>query len=141
MGELAERDGQISERDAALTARDTELARHLAELNRKQLKIDQLTHEMAILKRWQFAKRSEQVDAVQYSLLAPANSVCQPARRSSASSLAIARSLTARMTEEQPQFADGPTHPIPFVYAYDAELAFDGGGGLPCNSHRGSAGR
>src|SRR5581483_5389493 len=37
--------------------------------NRKQLKIDQLTHEMAILKRWQFAKRSEQLDAVQYSLL------------------------------------------------------------------------
>jgi transposase len=69
MGELAERDVQISERDAALTARDTELARHLAELNRKQLKIDQLTHEMAILKRWQFAKRSEQLDAVQYSLL------------------------------------------------------------------------
>jgi len=69
MGELAERDVQISERDAALTARDTELARNLAELNRKQLKIDQLTHEMAILKRWQFAKRSEQLDAVQYSLL------------------------------------------------------------------------
>jgi transposase len=69
IGELAERDVQISERDAALTARETEVARHLAELNRKQLKIDQLTHEMAILKRWQFAKRSEQLDAVQYSLL------------------------------------------------------------------------
>src|SRR6185437_8196133 len=31
--------------------------------------IEQLTHEMAILKRWQYARRSEQLDAVQYSLL------------------------------------------------------------------------
>jgi transposase len=67
--QLAAQGAQISERDAALTARDTELARRLEELNRKQLKIDQLTHEMAILKRWQFAKRSEQLDVVQYSLL------------------------------------------------------------------------
>jgi transposase len=67
--QLAEQGAQIQERDAALTARDVELARRLEELNRKQLKIDQLTHEMAILKRWQFAKRSEQLDAVQYSLL------------------------------------------------------------------------
>jgi transposase len=35
----------------------------------KQLKIDQLTHEMAILKRWRYARRSEQLDAVQRSLL------------------------------------------------------------------------
>src|SRR5579864_7227379 len=38
-------------------------------LKSKQLKIDQLTHEMAILKRWRFARRSEQLDAVQRSLL------------------------------------------------------------------------
>jgi hypothetical protein len=29
------------------------------ELKHKQLKIDQLTHEMAVLKRWQFGRRSE----------------------------------------------------------------------------------
>jgi transposase len=41
----------------------------IAQLNFKQLKIDQLTHEMAILKRWRFGRRSEQLDAVQRSLL------------------------------------------------------------------------
>ena len=35
----------------------------------KQLKIDQLTHEMAVLKRWQFGRRSEQLDPAQRSLL------------------------------------------------------------------------
>jgi len=38
-------------------------------LKSRQLKIDQLTHEMATLKRWRFARRSEQIDAVQRSLL------------------------------------------------------------------------
>ena len=38
-------------------------------LKSRQLKIDQLTHEMATLKRWRFARRSEQLDAVQRSLL------------------------------------------------------------------------
>ena len=39
------------------------------ELRHKQLKIDQLTHEMAVLKRWKFAARSEQLHGVQRSLL------------------------------------------------------------------------
>ena len=38
-------------------------------LKSRQLKIDQLTHEMATLKRWGFARRSEQIDAVQRSVL------------------------------------------------------------------------
>jgi len=39
------------------------------ELRHKQLKIDQLTHEMALLKRWKFAAHSEQLHAEQRSLL------------------------------------------------------------------------
>ena len=39
------------------------------ELKSKQLKIDQLTHEMAVLKRWQFGRRSERLDPAQRSLL------------------------------------------------------------------------
>jgi hypothetical protein len=39
------------------------------QLQFRQLKIEQLTHEMATLKRWRFARRSEQMDAVQRSLL------------------------------------------------------------------------
>ena len=69
IGELAERDVQISERDAELNARDVQLARRDEELKRKQLKIDQLTHEIATLNRWRYAKRSEQLDAMQRSLL------------------------------------------------------------------------
>jgi transposase len=46
-----------------------ELASRDQELKVKQLKIDQLTHEMAILKRYRFDRRSEQMDPAQRSLL------------------------------------------------------------------------
>src|SRR5512140_2426811 len=61
--------GQLAERDNQLSAQDAELIRRAEELKRKQLKIDQLTHEIATLNRWRYAKRSEQIDAVQRSLL------------------------------------------------------------------------
>ena len=57
---------------AQLAERDTERKHHatlVAELKAKQLKIDQLTHEMAILKRYRFDRRSEQMDVMQRSLL------------------------------------------------------------------------
>ena len=59
---------ELTERDAALSAKDAQLANRDQELKAKQLKIDQLTHEMAILKRWHFDRRSEQMDVVQRSL-------------------------------------------------------------------------
>jgi transposase len=62
LAKLQLRESELTERDAILSRRDEEL-------KYKQLKIDQLTHEMAILKRWRFAKRSEQLDAVQLRLL------------------------------------------------------------------------
>ena len=54
---------------AQLTAKDEQLSAKDQELKFKQLKIDQLTHEMAILKRWRFGRRSEQLDPAQRSLL------------------------------------------------------------------------
>jgi transposase len=69
LSKLTEREAQLSERDAQITARDAQLATRDEELKRKQLKIDQLTHEMAILKRWRYGRHSEQLDAVQRSLL------------------------------------------------------------------------
>ena len=42
-----------------------QVARLDGEVRLKQLKIDQLTHEMAILKRWKFAARSEQLQGAQ----------------------------------------------------------------------------
>ena len=53
---------QLAERDALLASRDQEL-------KYKQLKIDQLTHEMAVLNRYRFGRHSEQLDVVQRSLL------------------------------------------------------------------------
>lgn len=43
----------------------TEIADVRREVSLKQLRIDQLTHEMAILKRWKFAARSEQLSGEQ----------------------------------------------------------------------------
>src|SRR5580658_3854292 len=55
-------------RDLA-TALIAQVCQQNQELKHKQLKIDQLTHEMAVLKRWQFGKRSEKLDPAQRSLL------------------------------------------------------------------------
>ena len=67
--QIVARDAAISARDAELSVREAQLASRDQELKHKQLKIDQLTHEMATLKRWQYGRRSEQLDAVQRSLL------------------------------------------------------------------------
>jgi transposase len=45
------------------------VSRQDQELRCRQLKIEQLTHEMAVLKRWRFAARSEQLHGAQGSLL------------------------------------------------------------------------
>jgi transposase len=67
--QLTEREAQILQRDTELLARDALLASREKELKAKQLKIDQLTHEMVTLKRWRYDRRSEQLDVVQRSLL------------------------------------------------------------------------
>jgi transposase len=60
---------QLAERDAALSVQAAQIASRDKELKHKQLKIDQLTHEMATLKRWRFGPHSEQLDEIQRSLL------------------------------------------------------------------------
>jgi transposase len=60
---------QLAERDAEHRAQAALIAKRDAEIKAKQLKIDQLTHEMAILRRWRYDRRSEQLDVVQRSLL------------------------------------------------------------------------
>lgn len=72
--ELAQMDAdQLRDLSATLIERlqqqEVQLASRDEELKRKQLKIDQRTHEIATLNRWRYAKRSEQLDAVQRSLL------------------------------------------------------------------------
>jgi transposase len=69
LAQLADRDAQLADRDAERNAHAALLAKRDAELKHKQLKIDQLMHEMATLKRWRYGRHSEQLDVVQRSLL------------------------------------------------------------------------
>ena len=60
--QIVRQDQQIASLDQAITAKDREILY-------RQAKIDQLTHEMAVLKRWKFGRSREQLDAGQASLL------------------------------------------------------------------------
>jgi transposase len=60
--QITQRDQQIVLHDRAITSKDCEIIY-------RQAKIDKLTHEMAVLKRWKFARSREQLDAGQASLL------------------------------------------------------------------------
>jgi transposase len=60
---------QLEQAHTRISQHEAQLARREEELKHKQLKIDQLTHEMATLRRWQYGRRSEQLDAGQRSLL------------------------------------------------------------------------
>ena len=62
MARIGERDGQITQRDETIASKDREI-------KYRQAKIDQLTHEMAVLKRWKFGRSREQLDSAQASLL------------------------------------------------------------------------
>jgi transposase len=67
--QLADKDAQLIDKDAQLLDKDAQLARRDREIKTKQLKIDQLTHEMAILKRYRFDRSSEQMDPQRRLLL------------------------------------------------------------------------
>jgi transposase len=54
---------------ARIQQQDALIAHHAQELRYRQAKIDKLTHELAIHKRWKFGRRSEQLPAEQASLL------------------------------------------------------------------------
>jgi len=60
---------QMKRHDASLASKDQEIQRKDGELKYRQAKIDQLTHEMAVLKRWKFGRSGERLDAAQLSLL------------------------------------------------------------------------
>ena len=60
---------QIANQDKQLALRDQAIASKDREILYRQTKIDQLTHEMAVLKRWKFGRSGEQLDSTQASLL------------------------------------------------------------------------
>ena len=62
IAKVAQQGQQITSLDQTITSKDREILY-------RQIKIDQLTHEMAVLKRWKFGRSREQLDAAQASLL------------------------------------------------------------------------
>lgn len=54
---------QIAEHTRTITARDTTITAKDRDILYRQTKIDQLTHEMAVLKRWKFGRSREQLDS------------------------------------------------------------------------------
>ena len=69
MSRITEHDRQITQRDAQIGQLDETIASKDREIKYRQAKIDQLTHEMAVLKRWKFGRSREQLDQAQASLL------------------------------------------------------------------------
>ena len=62
MARIGVHERQILQRDETIVSKDREI-------KYRQTKIDQLTHEMAVLKRWKFGRSREQLDQAQASLL------------------------------------------------------------------------
>jgi len=60
---------QSQQHGQAIASKDQELQRKDREIKYRQAKIEQLTHEMAVLKRWNFGKSREKLDSSQPSLL------------------------------------------------------------------------
>ena len=78
------------------------------ELRYKQLKIDQLTHEMAVLKRWKFAARSEQLHGAQGSLLE--ETIDADLEAISRELAALRSPAPAQLPKEQPRRTPLPAH-------------------------------
>jgi transposase/polyhydroxyalkanoate synthesis regulator phasin len=67
--EISARNVQINTLDQQIASLDQTITSKDREILYRQAKIDQLTHEMAVLKRWKFGRSREQLDAAQASLL------------------------------------------------------------------------
>jgi transposase len=66
---LAEQDEDLAKNADRLAEQDAELARRAVAIQRYQIREEQLTHEIALLRRHRFGKRGEGVSRQQYSLL------------------------------------------------------------------------
>ena len=69
IAQIASRDHAISGLDQRIANLNQTITSKDREILYRQAKIDQLTHEMAVLKRWKFGRSREQLDAGQASLL------------------------------------------------------------------------
>jgi transposase len=66
---VAQMQQQIGDQDARLAEQAAIIARRDEAIRRYQIREEQMSHEMALLKRYQFGKRAEGVNRAQFSLL------------------------------------------------------------------------
>ena len=67
--QLSEQDARLAEKEARLAAQDAQLVERDQAIRRYRIRNEQLTHEIALLKRHRFGKRSEGINRQQYNLL------------------------------------------------------------------------
>ena len=60
---------RVHEHEQTIAASRIEIFEHKRELNYRQAKIDKLTHEIALNRRWRFGQHAERLDPAQASLL------------------------------------------------------------------------
>ena len=66
---VAQMQQQIDDQDTRLAEQAAIIARRDEAIRRYQIREEQMSHEMALLKRYQFGKRAEGVNRAQFSLL------------------------------------------------------------------------
>jgi transposase len=67
--QLSEQDARLAEKETRIAAQDAQLIERAAAIHRYRIRNEQLTHEIALLKRHRFGKRGEGISRQQYSLL------------------------------------------------------------------------
>jgi hypothetical protein len=104
---------QLAEQESQLASRDKEL-------KTKQLKINQLTYEMAILKRWRYDRKSEQLGPVQRSLLD--ESIDADIEAISLEIEALTQNVASPLKEKRIASLDEATRPAVIIVAGHAQL-------------------
>jgi len=69
LNQLSEQDARLTEKETRIAAQDAQLIERDAAIHRYRIRNEQLTHEIALLKRHRFGKRGEGISRQQYSLL------------------------------------------------------------------------
>lgn len=67
--DIQQRNQEIEQRNQEIRQHEETLSRHQATLKQRDLRIQQLTHEVALLRRHKFGQRSEHLNTLQISLL------------------------------------------------------------------------
>lgn len=102
-GLLAEKLAELAARDAALAERDALIAERDKTIRHRELRIEALTHEIARLRRMQFAARSERMSPAQRSLFEETMAADLAAAEAELATLATPKAQSTRTRREAPK--------------------------------------